>query len=92
MPGKTAADLLCKALSARGFHVERGVAGIDTAFWPPNGSVWPVTGILAERRSAWNEPARWSLSQCSREEHPGHAYRPLIPDEIRPQDAISIPD
>lgn len=45
---KTAADLLCKALSAHGFQVERGVAGIDTAFLASYGTGRPVIGILAE--------------------------------------------
>ena len=42
------ADLLCSHLEAHGFTIERGVAGMDTAFTATYGSSGPAIGILAE--------------------------------------------
>ena len=42
------ADLYCAELEKLGFTVERGIAGIDTAFCAKWGSGKPVIGILAE--------------------------------------------
>jgi amidohydrolase len=43
-----AAELLTNELEEHGFEVERGVAGLDTAFIATYGSGEPVIGILAE--------------------------------------------
>lgn len=43
-----AAELLTNELEEHGFDVERGVAGLDTAFVATYGSGEPVVGILAE--------------------------------------------
>jgi aminobenzoyl-glutamate utilization protein B len=45
---KRSAALLADAMEAGGFRVERGVAGIPTAFIARVGSVKPVIGILGE--------------------------------------------
>ncbi|WP_042149908.1 M20 family metallopeptidase [Paucisalibacillus sp. EB02] len=45
---KESAELLCKSLEEQGFEVERGVAGIDTAFIGSYGSGGPVVAILGE--------------------------------------------
>ncbi|WP_312110395.1 M20 family metallopeptidase [Brevibacillus reuszeri] len=42
------AELLCKTLEAEGFTVEKGVAGIETAFIGSYGSGSPVVAILGE--------------------------------------------
>jgi aminobenzoyl-glutamate utilization protein B len=42
------AELLCKTLESEGFTVERGVAGIETAFIGSFGSGKPVVAILGE--------------------------------------------
>lgn len=42
------ADCLCHALEEFGFQVERGIAGIQTAFCATYGSGGPVIGILGE--------------------------------------------
>ncbi len=42
------AELLCLALEEEGFHVERGVGGLDTAFIGSYGSGHPVIAILGE--------------------------------------------
>ncbi|MGG4496052.1 M20 family metallopeptidase [Brevibacillus reuszeri] len=42
------AELLCKTLEAEGFTVEKGVAGIETAFIGSYGSGSPVIAILGE--------------------------------------------
>lgn len=42
------AQALCKALEKAGFRVQRGVAGIETAFTGTFGSGRPVIGILGE--------------------------------------------
>jgi aminobenzoyl-glutamate utilization protein B len=42
------AELLCKALEAEGFTVEKGVAGMETAFIGSYGSGGPVVAILGE--------------------------------------------
>ncbi|MCL6454301.1 MAG: amidohydrolase [Alicyclobacillus sp.] len=42
------AELLCQALEAEGFHVERGVGGMETAFIGQYGSGSPVIAILGE--------------------------------------------
>ena len=42
------AALYCKVLEQEGFHVEKGISGIDTAFSASFGSGRPVIGILAE--------------------------------------------
>lgn len=42
------AELLCKTLESEGFTVEKGVAGIETAFIGSYGSGAPVVGILGE--------------------------------------------
>ncbi|MFP3387461.1 M20 family metallopeptidase [Brevibacillus sp. SIMBA_040] len=42
------AELLCKALEAEGFTVEKGVAGIETAFIGSYGSGSPVVAVLGE--------------------------------------------
>ncbi|WP_246943136.1 M20 family metallopeptidase [Bacillus pinisoli] len=42
------AELLCQALEAEDFQVERGVGGIETAFIASFGSGNPVVGILGE--------------------------------------------
>ena len=42
------ADVLCNALQQEGFEVQRGLAGIDTAFSARFGQGKPVVGILAE--------------------------------------------
>lgn len=44
----TAARLMCEALEAEGFSVQRGLAGMDTAFAASFGSGSPTIGILAE--------------------------------------------
>lgn len=44
----TAASLLCEAMEAEGFTVQRGMAGMDTAFAASFGSGSPKIGILAE--------------------------------------------
>lgn len=44
----TAAQLLCGALEEEGFTVQRGLAGMDTAFSASFGSGSPRIGILAE--------------------------------------------
>lgn len=41
-------DILCEALQNEGFEVEKGIAGIDTAFRARFGSGKPVIGILGE--------------------------------------------
>ena len=45
---KISAEALCTALVEEGFAVERGVAGIETAFLGRYGSGRPVIGILGE--------------------------------------------
>ena len=42
------ADLLCRHLEQQGFRIERGVAGIPTAFIATYGEGCPVIGIMAE--------------------------------------------
>ena len=42
------AQLVCKTLEAEGFHVEKGIAGIETAFVGTYGSGGPVVAILGE--------------------------------------------
>ena len=42
------AALYCKVLEQEGFHVEKGISGIDTAFSASFGNGRPVIGILAE--------------------------------------------
>ena len=41
-------ERLAALLEKSGFHVERGVAGIPTAFVATYGSGYPVVGVLAE--------------------------------------------
>ncbi|MDR2899286.1 MAG: amidohydrolase [Clostridiales bacterium] len=41
-------EILCNALETEGFKVERGIAGIETAFSGTFGSGYPVIGILGE--------------------------------------------
>ena len=45
---KKSAELLCSRLEAHGFTIERGVAGMETAFTATYGSGSPAIGILAE--------------------------------------------
>lgn len=45
---KASAEILCNALTDAGFQVERGVAGIETAFIGSYGNGKPVIGFLAE--------------------------------------------
>ena len=45
---KISAEALCQALEQEGFAVERGVAGIETAFLGRFGSGKPVIGFLGE--------------------------------------------
>jgi len=45
---KKSADLFCKVLEGEDFEVERGIAGISTAFVGSFGSGKPVVAILAE--------------------------------------------
>lgn len=45
---KQSAELLCQALEQEGFTVERGAAGIETAFIGSYGSGKPVVAILGE--------------------------------------------
>lgn len=42
------AEMQCQALEKMGFHMERGLAGIDTAFSASFGHGHPVVGILGE--------------------------------------------
>lgn len=42
------ADLLCRHLEQHGFRIERGVAGIPTAFIATYGEGRPVIGVMAE--------------------------------------------
>ena len=42
------ADLLCRHLEQHGFRIERGVAGIPTAFIASFGAGRPVIGVMAE--------------------------------------------
>ena len=42
------AQLYCEILEKEGFHVERGISGIETAFSASYGSGRPLIGILAE--------------------------------------------
>ena len=42
------AELLCDILSAEGFTIEKGIAGLDTAFVASFGSGGPVVAILGE--------------------------------------------
>lgn len=42
------AEYLCHALEAEGFHVEKGIAGLDTGFVASFGSAGPVVAILGE--------------------------------------------
>ena len=44
----TACDLLCSLMETEGFSVERGIAGIPTAFTASFGSGYPRIGFLAE--------------------------------------------
>ena len=41
-------ELYCKVLAEEGFHVEKGISGIETAFSAAFGNGRPVIGILAE--------------------------------------------
>lgn len=41
-------ELYCKVLEEEGFHVEKGISNIETAFLASYGSGKPVIGILAE--------------------------------------------
>jgi aminobenzoyl-glutamate utilization protein B len=42
------AELLCQILENEGFHVERGVAGMETAFVASYGSGGPIVALLGE--------------------------------------------
>ncbi|WP_432629234.1 M20 family metallopeptidase [Brotaphodocola sp.] len=42
------ANLYCETLEKEGFHVEKGISGIETAFSASYGSGRPLIGILAE--------------------------------------------
>ena len=53
------AEILAGALERAGFEVERGVAGIETAFTARFGSGHPVIGLLGEY------DALAGMSQCS---------------------------
>ena len=45
---KVSSEIICKALEEQGFHVEKGIAGIPTAFTGTFGHGKPVIGFLGE--------------------------------------------
>ena len=62
----TAVKALTKVLEANGFHVETGLAGIETAFKGTYGSGRPVVGLLAE----YDALAGLSQEGCCTEKKP----------------------
>ena len=71
----TAARLMCEALEAEGFSVQRGLAGMDTAFAASFGSGSPTIGILAEYGALSNMSQQAGLLEPSpvQKGAPGHA-------------------
>lgn len=71
----TAAALLCEALEEEGFTVQRGLAGMDTAFSASFGSGAPKIGILAEYDALPNMSQTANLLEQSpvQKGAPGHA-------------------
>jgi len=68
------AELLERVLSENGFHVEKGVGKIQTAFCATYGSGIPVIGILAEfdALSGLSQEAHCSVKQPARPGGNGH--------------------
>jgi len=68
------AELLCSILEQESFEVERGIAGIETAFTGTYGSGKPVIGILGEYDALFNlnQEANVTVRQAFDEGKPGH--------------------
>ncbi|MCO5178398.1 MAG: hypothetical protein M9890_15695, partial [Thermomicrobiales bacterium] len=87
-----AADLLTNELEEHGFEVERGTAGMDTAFIATYGSGEPVVAILAEydalpklgHACGHNLIATWGVGA-------GIALRRALPDMVGTLKVIGTP-
>lgn len=70
----TSADILTRALADEGFQVERGLAGMDTAFQASWGSGKPVIGFLGEfdALAGFSQKAGCTHTEPVTEGAPGH--------------------